>query len=443
MRRRQARSRLIDFSQYTLPAFEPAQHLCLLAQKLEAMERGELKRLMVFMPPRHGKSELCSIRFSAWYLGKHQQAQIIGCSYAESLAYSFSYAIRETIAGEHYQKLWPLGLDTAGAVRWQLTGKENRRASYIAAGVGGGITGEGADLLIIDDPVKNAEEAESSAQRDKVYGWYTTTARTRLQPDAAIILIMTRWHVDDLAGRLIADAKRDPAADQWEILNLSAVTDGQALWPERYPISVLDNVRATIGSRNFESLYQGSPTQAEGNVFKREWWQFYKVRPVFNYIIQSWDTAFKDKSQNDYSVCTVWGITKSAYYLIDVVRHKVEFPELKRMCITAYERDKPQRVYVEDKASGQSLIQEIRRETRIPIFPVKVDSDKVARANAVTPLIEAGRVYLPEYASWLHDYLEELSSFPVGEHDDQVDSTTQALIQMANPVTYGFGFTEA
>ncbi len=423
-----------------MPGFERAGHLCLLAEKLEAIERGELKRLMVFMPPRHGKSELCSIRFPAWYLGKNQQNQVIGCSYAESLAYSFSYAVRETISSPSYQRLWRVGLDTAGAVRWQLANKDNKRASYIAAGIGGGIAGEGADLLIIDDPIKNAEEAASQIYRDKTYQWYVTTARTRLQPDAAIILILTRWHVDDLAGRLLDDAKRDPKADQWEVLSLSALKENQALWAERYPIEVLENIRATIGGRAFESLYQGSPTQAEGNIFKREWWQFYKVRPSFQYTIQSWDTAFKDKASNDYSVCTMWGVTKTGFYLFDVLRDRVEFPELKRMCITAYERDKPQRVYIEDKASGQSLIQELTRETRIPIYPVKVDSDKQARANAITPLIESGRVMLPEYASWLHNYIEELSAFPNGEHDDQVDSTTQALMQMAHPVDYGFSF---
>ncbi len=423
-----------------MPGFERARHLCLLAEKLEAIEQGTLKRLMVFMPPRHGKSELCSIRFPAWYLGRNQQRQVIGCSYAENLAYSFSYAIRETIASPSYQRLWPLCLDTAGAVRWQLANKDNKRASYIAAGVGGGITGEGADLLIIDDPIKNAEEAESETYREKTYQWYITTARTRLQPDAAVILILTRWHMADLAGRLLEDAKRDPKADQWQVMCLPALNENQALWPERYPVPALENIRASIGGRAFESLYQGNPTMAEGNIFKREWWKFYKARPQFQYTIQSWDTAFKDKAENDYSVCTVWGVTQNAFYLLDVVRERVEFPELKRMCITAYERDKPQRVYIEDKASGQSLIQELKRETRIPIFPIKVDKDKVARANAITPLIESGRVILPEYASWLHDYIQELSNFPNGEHDDQVDSTTQALSQMANPVEYGFSF---
>ena len=423
-----------------MPSFDPAGHLCLLAEKLEAVERGELKRLMVFMPPRHGKTELCSIRFPAWYLGKHPQKSIIGCSYAENLSYTISYAIRETISTNRYQKLWPTQLDTAGAIRWQIAGKEDKRASYIAAGVGGGITGEGADLLIIDDPVKNAEEAESQTYRDRAFLWYRTTARTRLQPNAAIIFIMTRWHVDDLAGRLLAEAQRDSEADQWHVINLPALKDDLALWANRYPVPALQSTRATIGSRAFESLYQGNPVQASGNIFKREWWQYYRERPAFQYTVHSWDTAFKEKAQNDYSVCTVWGVTQTGWYLIDVVRDRVEFPELKRMAIAAYERDKPQRVLIEDKASGQSLVQELERKTRIPVFAVKVDGDKVARANAVTPLVEAGRVFLPQYASWLHDYVEELSAFPAGEHDDQVDSTTLMLNYAARPIDYSFGF---
>lgn len=427
LRRRKARRSLLDFTQYTMPGYINARHLTLLASKLEAVASGEIKRLIVIMPPRHGKSEIASIRFPAFYLGKNQQSQIIGCSYAENLAYTFSYAIRETISGERYQCLWPLSLDKSGAVRWQLANKDNRRDSYIAAGVGGGITGEGADILIIDDPVKNSEEADSQTYRDKTWEWYTTTARTRLQPDGAIILIMTRWHKDDLAGRLLEQSRVDPDADQWEVLHLKAIDNGEALWPEKYDIPALENIRASIGSRSFTALYQGEPSTAEGNIIRREWWRYYREKPVFKRKIHSWDTSFKKGDSNDYSVCTVWGETDTGDYLIDVWRGKVEFPELKRIAIALTERDNPTAVLVEDKASGQSLIQEFQRNTRIPVLPVKVDTDKESRVYAVTPLIEAGRVYLPESAQWLHDYIEELSAFPTGEHDDQVDSTSQAI----------------
>jgi len=189
----------------------------------------------------------------------------------------------------------------------------------------------------------------------------------------------------------------------------------------------LEKIRSSIGSRAFESLYQGSPVVAEGQIIRREWWKYYEERPNFQRIIHSWDTAFKDKLQNDYSVCTVWGEAVNGYYLLDVWRGKVEFPELKRVVMSLDARDKPSAMAVEDKASGQSLIQELQRDTKIPVMPVKVDKDKVARAYAVTPLIEAGKVFLPKTASWLFDYIEELSAFPNAEYDDQVDSTTQAL----------------
>jgi len=427
LKRKEARDQLIPFCQLTFPGYQPASHLVALASKLEAVERGEIKRLMVFLPPRHGKSEICSVRFPARYLGHHPQAQVIGCSYAEGLAYTFSYAIRETILSPQYQRLWQYQLDQAGAVRWQIAGKADLRASYIASGVGGSIIGEGADLLIIDDPVKNIEEAESKNQRDRVWDWYRTVARTRLQPDASIVLIMSRWHQDDLAGRLLELARNDPKADQWVVLHLKAIEDDKALWPERYPLDALEVIKASIGGRAFESLYQGEPTIAEGNIIKREWLRYYKESPSFNRIIHSWDTAFKAKSSNDYSVCTCWGETQNAYYLIDVWRGRAEFPELKRIAESLYERDKPVAVLVEDAASGQSLIQEFQRDTRIPLLPVKAERDKVVRTYAVTPLIEAGRVYLPEWAAWLYDYVEELSAFPNGQFDDQVDSTTQAL----------------
>ena len=440
LKRRLARNRLIDFIQYTLPVYSNPAHQVLLAEKLEAVERGEIKRLMVFMPPRHLKSETCSIRFPAWFLGRNPQKQIIGCSYAESLAYTFSYAVRETISSPLYQKLWPLQLDTSGAVRWQLANKDNRRPSYIAAGIGGGITGEGADLLVIDDPVRDYAEAMSETYRDRAWQWWIATALTRLQPGGAVVLVMTRWHEDDLAGRILKVSQQDPGADQWVVVHFPAISGGNALWPEKYPLELLESIKAGqvdnpdtpgAGSRAFEALYQGNPTRAVGNIFRREWWQYYRERPVFNHIVHSWDTAFKSSSENDYSVCTSWGVTQSGYYLLDVWRQRVEFPELKRACKSLYERDHPWQVYIEDKASGQSLLQELKRDTAIPLKPVKIDSDKTARAYAVTPLIESGRVYLPERASWLHDFIEELSTFPNGEHDDCVDSLTQALGQIA------------
>jgi predicted phage terminase large subunit-like protein len=293
-------------------------------------------------------------------------------------------------------------------------------------GIGGGLTGRGFNVGIIDDPVKDAEEAESLILREKVWEWYLKVFRTRAAPGAAIIVVMTRWHQDDLVGRLLQQAKDHPDADQWNVLHLPAIKDGQALWPERYPISELNKIRAG-DPRGFESLYQGNPTIAEGQIIKREWWKYFNNPPAFTRIIHSWDTAFKDKAQSDYSVCTVWGEASNGYCLLDLWRSKAEFPELVRTAKALYERDHPHAVVVEDKASGQSLVQELQRNTRIPVIPFKIDRDKVARANAITPLLQSGRVYLPESAPWLYDFIEECSGFPNYTHDDQVDSMTQAL----------------
>ena len=417
-------------------------HIIELAANLEAIERGELKRLMVIEPPRHGKSEIVSKRFPCWYLGKHPTEYIVQSGYAESIALTHSRQARDIFISRDNHRVFPelrfrperpgqeqVIPERQAAHEWGT--KQN--GSYYAVGIGGGLTGRGFNIGIIDDPVKDAEEAESQTYRDRVWEWYTKVFRTRAQPDAAIIIVMTRWHEDDLVGRLLRQAEEDPTADQWKVLHYPALTEGVPLWPERYDASVLKTIRSSIGSRAFESLYQGNPTIAEGQIIKREWWRYYKEAPAINFKLHSWDTAFKDKAQNDFSVCTTWGATDTGLYLLDVWRDKVEFPELKRIAVALYEKDKPDAVIVEDKASGQSLIQELVRNTRIPVLPVKVDKDKVARAYSATPLIEAGKVWLPEEAEWLFDYIEELSAFPNGRNDDQVDSTTQALSFLRAP----------
>jgi len=400
---------------------------------------------MVVIPPRHGKSELVSLRFPCWYLAKHPKDYIVQAGYAESIALTHSRRARDIFISSAMGKLFP-GIfyrpERAGqeaviperqaAHEWGT----RQRGSYYAVGIGGGLTGRGFNLGIIDDPVKDEEEATSQVYRERVWSWYTTVFQTRVQPDAAIIIVMTRWHEDDLVGRLLTLSSKDKKADQWEVLHFPAIKDGKALWPERYPIEVLERLRAGQaddpnepgrGSRAFESLYQGNPTMAEGELFKREWWRFFTERPKFNMILQSWDTAFKDKDQNDFSVCTTWGVTNEGYYLLNVWRDKVQFPELKIAAKALYDRDKPNIVLIEDKASGQSLIQELQRDTKIPLLPIKVDANKVARANACTPTVEAGKVFLLKSAPWLIDFTDEMSAFPNAKHDDQVDSFTQAL----------------
>jgi len=403
---------------------------------LEAVERGDITRLIVVMPPRHGKSEMISVRLPCYYLAKHPGEAVVQAGYSESISLLHSRHARDVFISSGMRMLFPFlqyrpekpGQETIlpekqAAHEWGT----KQGGSYYAVGVGGGLTGRGYDLGIIDDPVKDAEEADSQVIRDKVWEWYTQVFRTRAQPGARIIIVMTRWHRNDLVGRLLKQAQDDPTTDKWEVLHLKAIEDNKALWPDRYSLSDLELIRSSIGNKAFTSLYQGEPVIAEGNIIKREWWRYYKETPNFTRLIHSWDTAFKKGSSSDYSVCTVIGEAENGYYIKDVIKVRVEFPELKRMAVSLCNRDNPIAVLVEDKASGQSLVQELERNTKIPVLPVKVDSDKESRVNAVTPLLEAGKVYLPESAPWLFDFVDELSSFPSGAHDDQVDSLTQAL----------------
>jgi predicted phage terminase large subunit-like protein len=413
------------------PQFQLAGHHELIVSRLEAIERGEILRLMISMPPRHGKSLLTSTNYPAWYLGRHPDRSVIFATYGQELSDDFGRRVRNLIADPAHQAIFPnckLSGDSAAAHRFNI----NRGGAYFAVGRGGPITGRGAHLLIIDDPLKDYQEACSETTRKALYDWYASVAYTRLAPNGAIVLIQTRWHEDDLAGRLLANT----FGDDWEVLSLPAIAErdetfrrqGEALWPDRFPLSELEKIRRAVGERAFVSLYQQRPTAAEGAIFKRDWWRFYSSPLTsWNRIIQSWDTAFKTGTENDFSVCTTWGVSENGYYLLHLWRERVEFPELKRVVASLAEHWKPNAILVEDKASGQSLIQELKISTALPIITVKVDSDKQTRAQAVTPLMEAGRIFLPEAASWVNHFVEEMAGFPNGIYDDIVDATTQAL----------------
>jgi predicted phage terminase large subunit-like protein len=425
-----AREELACYAVAQWPSFEFAAHHKVIVEKLEEVEQGNIRRLMIFLPPRHGKSLLTSQFFPAWYLGRHPDCFVITASYGQDLADDFGRRVRNFVSDPLHQAIFPgfhLAEDSTSMRRFNTTAG----GSYYAVGRGGPITGRGAHLLIIDDPLKDREEADSPTIRRTLHEWYSSVAYTRLQPGGAIVLIQTRWHQDDLAGRLL----RENSSKGWEIVSLPAIAEtdesfrraGEALWPERFPLSVLEQIRIAIGGSAWASLYQQRPAAAEGQIFKREWWRFYRDTPEFSFVLQSWDTAFKTGEENDYSVCTTWGMAENGYYLLAYWRGRVEFPQLKRMLVGLADEWKPHSILVEDRASGQSLIQELQLGTNLPIIPVKVDSDKLARAQAVTPLIEAGRIFLPESAPWLREFTDELAAFPTGVHDDTVDSTSQAL----------------
>lgn len=436
---------MLAFTRATFPNYQPGwvhEVICAeLDHFLSQVAARQSPRLMIFVPPRHGKTELVSRRFPAYAFGKHPELSLIATSYASDLASRINRDVQRVIDSAEYAALFPRTRLAGPSVKAEGSWLRNstdfeivgQRGMYRSTGVGGGITGMGADILLIDDPVKDMEQAHSPTYRQNVWDWYTGVAYTRLMPGGGVVIILTRWHEDDLAGRLI-EAMQD-GGDQWRIVSFPAVAEedeqhrkaGEALHPERYSLEQLERIKTAVGSRVWASLYQQRPAAAEGSIFKREWWRWYRDTPRIHGVIQSWDTAFKASESSDYSCCTTWGIMDAGYCLLDYWREKVEYPELKRTVNALGAKWSPFAMLVEDKASGQSLIQELQRDTKWPILPVQVDKDKELRANLVTPLIEAGKVYLPENAPWVQDYVDSLATFPNAAHDDDVDSTTQAL----------------
>lgn len=434
-----ARRRLVDFMEYdSRGAWRRARHLERLCHALESIERGEIDRLMVFMPPRHGKSEVCSKKFPAWYLGRNPGKEIILSSYAADLAYDFSRIARDTLR-ERGPELWGVKVssDSSAVGRWGIEGK---RGGCVAAGVGGPITGRGAHVGIIDDPFKNAEEAASQTIRDKVWEWYRSTFRTRLAPGGAIVLVMTRWHEDDLAGRLIAEMQA--GGEQWVIIEMQAEAEegdplgraiGETLWPEHgFDKAWAEATKVAVGSYFWQALYQQRPSAPEGEILKRGWWKFYKAIPAdLQEVIQSWDMTFKDSDGSDFVVGGVWGRKGADKYLLDQVRGRMDFPTT-LAAVKALTAKWPQAraKLVEDKANGPAVIAMLKRE--IPgLIPVEPQGSKMARVAAVSPEIEAGNVYLPDpsIAPWVNDFIEECAAFPNGKHDDQVDQMSQALLR--------------
>jgi predicted phage terminase large subunit-like protein len=423
----------IDLAAYCAalwPKFEMAPHHRSLIGALERVESGDLDRLIVAMPPRHGKSLISSGLFPAWYLGRNPDKSIIASSYGQELASDFGRMTRNFIAGPIHQRIFPqsrLSDDSAAITRFNLL----MGGAYHGVGAGGALTGRGAHVLLIDDPIKSREEAFSPTSQRSLQSWYESVAYPRLEPGGAIILIATRWHENDLSGWLM----REHASEGWKLISMSAIAEvdegwrrkDAPLWPQRYGLETLERIREAIGTASWLSLYQQRPTAEEGGIFKKDWWRRYAEQPEVGRLIFSMDTAFKTGQSSDYSVIEIWGEVKTGYALLHVWRARAEFPSLKAQAIALAEIWKPHAVLVEDAASGQSLIQSLKSETRLPIFPVKPLGDKVARASAVSPLVESGRVFLPDAAPWLNDFMEEASSFPAAPHDDQVDALAQAL----------------
>jgi len=416
-------------------------HQQLLYSYLDRYSKGEIKRLIINMPPRHGKTETITVRFPAWLLENDPAQRVILGAYSQTFVNKFSRKTRRIVD----QRIG-LSKERAAANEWETL----QDGGMKAVGVGAGITGHGGDHIIVDDPVKNREEANSKVYREKVWDWFKDDLYTRLEPGGQIIVTMTRWHEDDLVGRIMKAVKSGEFEDeeQWHILNLPAIAikddplgrpEGEPLCPDRFDKKDLLAKKAVMGI-SFYSLYQGSPTAQDGSIFKTEWWRTYTDLPPSQdrkRVIASWDTAFKTGADNDYSVGIVAIETDTGLYIVDMIRGKYEFPQLKQQLVDTSDHHGVTTLLIEDKASGQSVIQTLKQETMLPIIPIKVDKDKESRAHSASDMVQAGRVYLPTSASWVADFIDELGKFPYGEHDDIVDAMTQLINFIRKPEPMG------
>ena len=437
------RESFLSFVRRVWPAFIAGRHHEIMANAFERVARGELKRLIVNMPPRHTKSEFASFLFPAWFLGQYPEKKIIQTAHTAELAVGFGRKVRNLINQEDFQEIFPgisLSSDSKAAGRWNT----NKRGDYFAIGVGGAVTGKGADVLIIDDPHSEQEAALGAYNPevyDKVYEWYTSGPRQRLQPGGSIIIVMTRWSTRDLTGKIIKSVTQKEGVDDWEVIELPAIMpSGDPLWPEFWPLEQLEALKAELPVSKWSAQYQQDPTSEEGALIKREWWQEWEKEgpPPCEAIIQSWDTAFLKTQRADYSACTTWGVFQHPnesgemmpnLILLDAYKEKLEFPELKRAAYDKYWEFEPDQMIVEAKAAGSPLIFELRA-MGIPVteFTPSRGQDKIARVNAVSDLFASGVIWCPP-TRWADEVMEECAAFPAGDHDDLVDSTTQALLR--------------
>ena len=459
MKQELSRRNFIDFVSYTKPDFIEGWFNKIIAAELQQfyhdVEAGKQPRLIIQAPPRSGKSELFSRRFPAWAFGQNPNLQMIAASYSADLSSRMNRDVQRIIDSEEYAGVFPetsFSSNTSASINSQKNIRNSEifeiagySGSYRSAGVGGGITGMGADIAIIDDPVKDAKEANSQTYRDSVWDWYTSTFYTRLSPKSGILLGMTRWHEDDLAGRLLADMKN--GGDQWRVVSFPAIAEedeqyrkeGDALHPERYDLTHLTKIKKAVGTQTWNALYQQRPSSKGGDVIKRAWFKRYSVLPLMRRVIIAGDTAQKVKQHNDFSVFIVAGIgIDGGLYIIDLIRGKWEAPELERKLEDIWNKyrssHKAQSVYIEDKSSGTGLIQSIQRKRNIPIKGVQVDADKYTRVLGIQGFIESGYVFLPDGAEWVEDFLSECEKFTATDshkHDDQVDTLTMAITELS------------
>ena len=440
--REKATNSFMSFAHHVYENFIEGEHHRIIAEKLERVARGELKRLIINMPPRHSKSEFASFLMPAWFLGRNPKLKIIQATHNTELAVRFGRKVRDLIDDPAYREVFPgtvLKEDNKGAGKWGT----NKGGEYFAAGVGAAVTGRGADLFIIDDP-HSEQDALSETAFDHAYEWYTSGPRQRLQPGGAIILVMTRWGKKDLTGRLLANQTSDSMADQWEVVEFPALLpSGRPLWPEFWEKDALLSIKASLPLGKWAAQWQQQPTSAGSAIVRREWWRKWEKEkiPPLKYIIQAYDTAFSKKETADYSAITTWGVfepeegDKDHLILLDAQRGRWSFPELKEVAFEEHQYWEPDMVIIEAKATGKPLIDELRARG-IPALGFSPGRraggggvDKTTRMHMVSPLFEAGLVWAPEDKRFAEEVIEEVSSFPNGDHDDFCDSMTLALMR--------------
>ena len=433
-------TKFIKFVEKVWPTFISGAHHKRMADAFERVARGECKRLIVNMPPRHTKSEFASYLLPAWFLGQFPGKKVIQTSHTAELAVGFGRKVRNLVDTEVYHEIFPdlsLSTDSKAAGRWNTS----KGGDYFAIGVGGAVTGKGADILIIDDPHSEQEAAMAATNPDvydKVYEWYTSGPRQRLQPGGSIVIVMTRWAQRDLTGQVLkADAQRN--GEGWEVIEFPAILpSGNPLWPQFWSLAELAALKEELPNAKWQAQYQQNPVGNESAIVKRDWWQWWEEDdpPQCEFILQSWDTAFEKTQRADYSAGTTWGVfinhkdgNRPNIILLNTYKKRVEFPELKKDVMEEYRAYDPDSVIIEKKASGAPLIYELRA-MGIPVqeFTPSKGQDKIARLNSVSDIIASGKVWVPK-TRWAEELVDEVAAFPAGEHDDLVDATTLALMR--------------
>jgi len=416
------------------PEFIEGRHHKEIADKFDQIAKGKIKRLIINMPPRHTKSEFSSFLLPAWMVGRNPKLKIIQSTHTTELAIRFGRKAKTLMDSPEYKKVFETRLreDSQAAGKWET----EQGGEYYAAGVGSAITGRGADLLIIDDP-HSEQDAMNPEALERAYEWYTSGPRQRLQPGGAIVLVMTRWSTKDLTSKLI-NSQKNLKADKWEVVEFPAILpSGKPVWPQYWKKDELEGVKASISVGKWNAQWMQNPTAEEGSILKREWWKVWEKPsiPPLQHIIQSYDTAFSKKETADYSAITTWGVfypdedSPANLILLDAMKERLEFPELRKAALEQYQYWNPDTVIIEGKASGMPLTYELRK-IGIPVinFTPSKGQDKHSRVNAVSPMFESGMIWAPD-EEFADEVIEECASFPYGDNDDLVDSTTQAIMR--------------